>query len=105
MRNYHVDVEMNTNIVNAFMAFKESVTNNEVTYVKYPMGWFIKYLRIDGIDYELISMDEIRNAETDKIVKSKTKIAEIKQIANDIIEKGSEYLNSLFNTDFNIKMH
>lgn len=108
MRNYHVDVEMKTNIVNAFMYLKESVTNNEVVFIKYPTGWFLRYVTVDGIEYEVDfnigsmfnSGIGFRNTNTNRFITSEKKIKELKEIVNYIISKGAEYLNSLYNCSF-----
>lgn len=107
-RNYHVNVEMKTNIINAFMYFKESVTNNEIVFVKTPTGWWLKYFTIDNLEYEVdryigsnfTTKKVFRNTNTNRFVKSEKKIDELNEILNGIIDKGTEYLNSLYNCNF-----
>lgn len=107
-RGFNVNVEVKTNIVNAFMYFKESITNNELTFVKYPMGWSLKYVKVDGIEYEIdfnISSSfntgiAFRNTNTNRMVTSEKKYEVLKETVNDISNKGAEYLNSLYNCNF-----
>lgn len=110
-RNYHVNVEMKTNIVNAFMYFKESVTDNEVVFVKTPTGWWLKYFTIDNVEYEVdhyiglganFSTDNLGywNTNTNRRVKGEKRLKELNEVLDSIIEKGTEYLNSLYNCNF-----
>lgn len=112
-RGYNVNVEVKTTITNAFLYFNESVTNNQVVLVKYPMGWFIKYATIDGVEYELdrdissyFSEKELQfvKAETRRFVKNEKKSQYLKDVTNAIIEQGSKYINLMFDGNFHISL-
>ena len=98
-RNYFVNFEMHSTIINAFITFKESVTNNEVYAICSPNCITVKSIKIDGINYEVDfnfdREDDFINTNTNRKV-GKKKCEYLKSIANHIIAEGNEYLRNTF---------
>lgn len=96
---YFVSFEMGSGFSNAFIRFRESITDNEVYAVCYPSLIRVMTIKVDGVDYEIdgyINGLQVRNIETNKLVKSKDKIKYLQDVANYIIREGNKYLKNTF---------
>lgn len=102
--SYHVNFEIKSTIIRASIKLVESVTNNEVYAECYPNFTEVKYIKIDGVEYQVDVFigsafsdgQDFWNIETNRRVMSKEKKEYLKEVANSIIRKGNEYLRNTF---------
>ena len=100
-RYYHVDFKVESNIINAHITLHESITDNEVYAVCYPNLTKVMQFKVDGVPYEIIrnwAKDTTKYVDltTMKAVRSKRQKEYLKEVVNDIIKKGNEYIKNTF---------